>query len=173
MLGRSRYGFGGKTVRRQSDAVITKPFPVLATILNYYKNVTLLVDVIHVNHILFLATVFKVIYCGTIKTLESMKIPTMEDEIKRVITMYTVRGFYYVASILVNIKFKVIKNKGQLSATVNVVAKREHVLEMERFNRVIKEWTICYYTILPFNILSRSMVINPCVMVMFYINAFI
>ena len=30
---------------------------------------------------------------GIIKALDSMKIPVMEDEIKRVIRMYAVRGF--------------------------------------------------------------------------------
>ena len=129
-------------------------------------------DVVHINQIPFLATVSHSIHYGTSKALDSMKIPIMEDEIKRVTRMYSVRGFY-IAYIFVDIQFKAIKDRGQLSANVNVVAKGEHVPEMERFNRVIKECTRCYYAMLPFDTLPRIMVTHLLVTVMFYINAFV
>ena len=130
------------------------------------------VDVLHVNQIPFLVSVSKNIHYGTIKALDSMKIPIMEDEIKCVNRMYEVRGFH-VKYILVDIQFKAIKDRGQLTACVNVVAKGEHVPEIEHFNRVIKERTRCYYAMLPFKTLPRIMIIHLLVTVMFYINAFV
>ena len=156
----------------QPDAVITEYFPVPISIIDYYKNVVSSADVLFVNQIPFLASISKHIHYGTVKALDSMKIPVMEDEIKHVIHMYAVRGFH-VEYILVDIKFKVIKDRGHLSATVNVVAKGEHVTEIERFNRVIKERTRCYYAMLPFRKLPRIIIINLLVTVMFYINAFV
>ena len=172
MLGRSKYGVEGKTFSQQPDAITTESLPVPTTILDYYKNVELSVDVMHVNQVPLLVSVSKNIHYGTIKALNSMKIPIMEEEIKRVIRMYAVRGFH-VEYVLVDIQFKAIKDRGQLSATVNVVAKGEHVPEIERFNRVIKERTRCYYAMLPFDVLPRIMIIHLLVTVMFYINAFV
>jgi hypothetical protein len=41
MLGRSKYGVEGKTVRRQPNAVVTESMPVPTTILDYYVDVSL------------------------------------------------------------------------------------------------------------------------------------
>jgi acetolactate synthase regulatory subunit len=67
-----------------------------------------------------------------------MKIPILEDEIKRIVRMYSVRGFN-IKYILVDIQFKAIKDRGHLDAIVNVVGKGEHAPAIERFIRVIKE----------------------------------
>ena len=75
--------------------------------------------------------------------------------------------------ILVDIQFKAIKDRGHLSANVNVVAKGKHVPEIERFNLLIKERTRCHFSILPFSKLPRIMIIHLLVTVMFYINAFV
>ena len=74
---------------------------------------------------------------------------------------------------MVDIQFKSIKDRGTLTATVNVVGKGEHVPAIERFIRVIKERCRCYYAMLPFDVLPRIMVIHLLTTVMFYINAFV
>ena len=94
MLGKSKYRVEGKLVRNQPDAVITEYFPVPTSIFDYYKNFVLSVDVLFVNQIPFLASISKNIHYGTVKALDPMKIPVLEDEIKRVIRMYAVRGFH-------------------------------------------------------------------------------
>jgi hypothetical protein len=172
MLGRSKYGIEGKTVRRQPDAVVTDSLPVPTTILDYYSDITLSVDVMHVNQVPFLISLSDHVHYGTIRALDSMKIPNMEDEIKRIIRLYAVRGFH-IKYILVDIQFKAIKDRGNLEAIVNVVGKGEHAPVIERFIRVIKERCRCYYAMLPFDDLPRMMVIHLLVTVMFYINAFI
>ena len=172
MLGRSKYGVEGKNVRRQPDAVTTESMPVPTTILDYYTDVSISVDVMHVNQVPFLISVSEHIHYGTINGLNSMKIPVLEDEIKRIIRLYSVRGFN-VKHILVDIQFKAIKDRGLIDAIVNVVAKGEHAPAIERFIRVIKERCRCYHAMLPFDNLPRIMVIHLLVTVMFYINAFV
>ena len=93
-----------------------------------------------------------------------MKIPVMEDEIKRVIRIYAVRDFH-LEYILVDIQFKAIKDRGNLSANVNIVAKGEHVPEIEI--------TRCDFIMLPFRKLPRIMIIHLLVTVMLYTNAFV
>ncbi|OEU11892.1 hypothetical protein FRACYDRAFT_245012 [Fragilariopsis cylindrus CCMP1102] len=172
MLGKSKYSVQGKTVRHQPDAVDTQEISVPTKILDYYSSVTLSIDVMHVNKVPFLISVSEHIHYGTIKALDSMKIPILELEIQRIIKLYAVRGFH-VKFILVDIQFKAIKDRGQLTATVNVVGKGEHVPAIERFIRVIKERCRCYYAMLPFKSLPRIMVIHLLITVMFYINAFV
>jgi hypothetical protein len=172
MLGRSKYGVQGKTVRRQPGAVIPESMPIPTTILNYYKDVSISVDVMHVNKVPFLVSISEHIHYGTISALDSMKIPILEEEIKRIIRMYTVRGFY-VKHILVDIQFKAIRDRGLLDANVNVVAKGEHAPMIERFIRVVKERCRCYYAMMPFDDIPRIVIIHLLITVMFYINAFV
>ncbi|OEU10337.1 hypothetical protein FRACYDRAFT_247347 [Fragilariopsis cylindrus CCMP1102] len=172
MLGKSKYSVQGKTVRHQPDAVDAQEISVPTKILDYYSSVTLSIDVMHVNKVPFLISISEHIHYGTIKALHSMKIPVLELEIERIIKLYAVRGFH-VKFILVDIQFKAIKDRGKLTATVNVVGKGEHVPAIERFIRVIKERCRCYYAMLPFKTLPRIMVIHLLVTVMFYINAFV
>jgi hypothetical protein len=172
MLGRSKYGVEGKTVRQQPDAVVTDSLPVPTTILNYYVDVSLSVDIMHVNKIPFLISISEHIHYGTINALDSMKIPILEEEIKRIIRLYSVRGFH-VKHVLVDIQFKSIKDRGKLEAVVNVVGKGEHAPMIERFIRVIKERCRCYFAMSPFEDIPRIMIIHMLVSVMFYVNAFI
>jgi hypothetical protein len=101
-----------------------------------------------------------------------MKIPVLEDEIKRIIRVYSIRGFH-IKYILVDIKFKPLKDRGLLDAVVNVVGKGGHAPMIERFIWVVKERCRCYYAMLPFDDLPRIVVIHLLKTVMFYINAFI
>ena len=172
MLGKSRYGIQGKTVRGQPSQVIAESMPLPTTILDYYKDVELSIDVMHVNKIPFLVSISEHVHYGTVSALDSMKIPIMEDEIKKIIQLYAVRGFH-IKYIYVDIQFKAIKDRGLLEAIVNVVGKGEHAPMIERFIRVIKERCRCYYAMLPFNNLPRIIVIHLLKTVMFYINAFI
>jgi hypothetical protein len=172
MLGRSKYGVEGKTVRRQPDSVYTESLPVPTTILDYYKDVSVSVDIMFVNKVPFLVSISEHIHYGTINALDTMKIPILEDEIKRIIRLYAVRGFH-VKYILVDIQFKAIKDRGLLDAIVNVVGKGEHAPMIERFIRVIKERCRCYYAMLPFDNIPRIVIIHLLKTVMFYINAFV
>ncbi|OEU17119.1 hypothetical protein FRACYDRAFT_237529 [Fragilariopsis cylindrus CCMP1102] len=172
MLGKSKYSVQGKTVRGQPDQVLTDSMPVPPTILDYYKDVELSVDIMHVNKVPFLVSISEHIHYGTVTALESMKIPILEHEINKIIRLYSVRGFH-VKYILVDIQFKPIKDRGLLDAIVNVVGKGEHAPMIERFIRVIKERCRCYYAMLPFEDLPRIVVIHLLKTTMFYINAFV
>jgi hypothetical protein len=134
MLGRSKYGVEGKTVRQQPNAVVTESMPVPTTILEYYVDVSLAVDIMHVNKVPLLVSISEHIHYGTIRALDSMKISILEDEIKHIIRMYSVRGFN-IKYVLVDIQFKAIKDRGHLDKIVNVVGRGEHAPTIERFIR--------------------------------------
>ena len=89
------------------------------TILDYYKEVEISFDVMHVNRIPFLVSVSKHIHYGTAQALESMKIPKMV--IKSIISSYKMRGFH-IDILHVHFQFKAIRDRKLLGdVTTNVV----------------------------------------------------
>ena len=98
--------------------------------------------------------------------------PTLEQALLRIFKKYAVRGFN-ITTIHVDIQFKSLKDRGNLQPSVNVVSRAEHVPEIERLIRVIKERARCYYAMLPYDKIPRMMVIHLLITVVFYINAFV
>ena len=173
MLGKSQYSYQGKRVRRQPLAVTMNLVPVPPTILNYYKDIELSADVMHVNKIPILVGISKGIHYGSVRALQSMTIPVMETDIKAMMNTYSSRGFC-IKVLHVDIQFKAIKDRNNLiGVRVNVVSRGEHVPEIERFIRVVKERARCYFAMLPVKKIPNIMVIHMIITVVFYINAFV
>ena len=176
-LGKSRYAVAGKTTRTHPDEVVPNEALVELppTILNYYKDVVLSIDILFVNRVPFLATISRNIHYGTIAALPNMKIETLEREIESVMRGYSTRGFH-VKTILVDLQFKAIKDRNNLSVLTNVCSRDEHIPEIERFIRVIKERARCYYAMLlriGINTLPKGMIMQLMRTVVYYINSFV
>ena len=150
-LGKSGYAVAGKTTRTQPDEVVPNEALVELplTILNYYKDVVLSIDILFVNRIPFIATISRNIHYGTIAPLPNMKIETLEREIEWVMRGYSTRGFSMsVKTILVDLQFKAIKDRNNLPVRTSVCSRDEHIPEIERFICVMKERARCYYAML-------------------------
>ena len=99
----------------------------------------------------------------------------MEECIDKILRAYGIRGFH-VTAIHVDIQFKSIKDRGNLNLITNVVSRGEHVPDIERHHRVLKERARCYCAMLlkvNINTLPRMMVIHLMTTVNFYVNAFV
>lgn len=109
MLGRSKFAIHGKTVKSKPDAVNAKEniVAVPPTIMEYYKEAELSVDVMHVNKIPFLVTVSKHIHFITVNALENMKMITMAEVLRQVKSSYSIQGFNIIL-IHVDIQFKAL-----------------------------------------------------------------
>ena len=177
ILGTSKYAIQGKTTSTRPDAVgdVLQAAELPPTIMEYYKDVELSIDVLHVNRIPFLATLSKSIHYSTMDALDNMKIPTVEHVIETVIHAYAVRGFH-VKVIHVDIQFKALLDREKLPVRTNIVSRGEHVPEIERYIRVLKERARCYFAILDeveIYTLPRQMVIHLMITVNFYMNTFV
>ena len=104
MLGRSKYAAKGKTKRRQPSAIDMhqQTVEVPRVIKEYYSDVELSVDVMHLNNIPFVTSISEHIHYGTAGAIDNMTCPKLENEIKNVVRSYAVRGFRVVL-ILVDI----------------------------------------------------------------------
>jgi len=98
--------------------------------------------------------------------------PLIENQIINVIKCYAIRGFSVVL-IHVDIQFKCLKDRKNITAMMNDVSKEEHVVDIERYHRIMKEQARCYYAMLPFDTLPRMMVVQLMNTVVFYLNAFV
>ena len=176
MLGLSDASVQGKRTRTQPDAVVDKVVVDLPpTIIEYYWKIELSIDVLHVNRIPFLTLISKNIHYGTVNALNNMKIPTMEDCIDKILRAYGIRGFH-VTAIHVDIQFKSIKDRNRLDLVTNVVSWGEHVPEIERHQRVLKERARCYFAMLlkiDITTIPRTMVIHLMQTGNFCVNAFV
>ena len=177
MLGISEHAMAGKRTRTQPDAVNAEEQLVALppSILNYYKDVELSVDVLHVNRLPFLASVSKNIHFTTIDALDNMKTETMERVINMILRSYGIRGFR-VITVHVDIQFKAISDRKTLECGVNVVSRGEHVPEIERMIRVLKERARCYISMLAkvgIHTIPKIMVMHIMRTVTFYLNAFV
>ena len=177
MLGTSEHISAGKTTKTQPPAINADEqlVELPPSIAQYYRDVEISVDVLHVNRLPFLASISKNIHYSTIDALDNMRIPTMESTIRQLMRSYSVRGFNVVA-IHVDIQFKSISDRNVLGPTVNVVSRGEHVPEIERFIRVMKERARCYHSMLKsvgINALPKIMVMHLMRTVNFYLNAFV
>ena len=127
IIGESKYALEGKRTRRQPEAVDTEIMEVPPQILEYYKDVRLSFDVMHVNQIPFLVSISRNIHYGTCHALTSMKIPVMEDIMKKVVKSYRSRGFN-VVMINVDIQFKPIDDRNSIPGVkINVCGRGEHI----------------------------------------------
>ena len=140
MLGRSIHTFQGKRTRKRNEAVeVEEAFsiPVPPTIKQYYASITLCADIMFVNKIPILASVSRNIHYSTATVLQSAKADDLYSGISGIMKQYQFRGMN-VTTILVDKQFECIASQFT-GVDVNVVSRDEHVPEIERLIRVIKE----------------------------------
>jgi hypothetical protein len=162
----------GKFICRQPDAVEINLVLLPKSVEDHYRDVTLAVDVMHVNKIPFLVSISRKIDYSTAHVIHCMKIPVM-DAIKCIRRAYETRGFT-IKFLLVDIQFRGIKDRNNLQGViVNIISRDEQVEDIERLIQVFKERIRCYWAMLPFKKIPRIMVVKLVETVNLYVNAFV
>ena len=87
----------------------------------------------HLNDIPFLTSISEHIHYGTANTIDNLASVKIEDELKNVVCSYAVRGFR-ITLIIVDIQFKILKDRNAVGVTFNVVSRGEYVPKIERFH---------------------------------------
>jgi hypothetical protein len=101
--------------------------PLPPQIMSRYRNITLAVDVMHVNGTPMLITISQNIRFGTIEALPNRNISTLVNGIKLVAMVYNRAGFHITAA-LMDGEFEAMRGDlADLSITLNKAAHDEHV----------------------------------------------
>ncbi|KAI2491389.1 Reverse transcriptase (RNA-dependent DNA polymerase) [Fragilaria crotonensis] len=164
----------GKTVHKRPDPVKIDHANIPGSVVSRYRNVVLAGDIMFVNKLPFFVTISRHIKFGTSELLTNRKIETIFEATKRVYQQYMKRGFK-ITSILMDGEFDTGGYRGELSAlgiTLNVVAAEEHVPEIERHIRVIKERARSVINTLPFDKVPARVIIELVYYCGFWLNSF-
>ncbi|KAI2498800.1 Reverse transcriptase (RNA-dependent DNA polymerase) [Fragilaria crotonensis] len=131
----------GKTIRKTPKAVQATYTNIPATIMSRYRKVTLAGDIMFVNKLPFFVTISRNIRFSTSEFLTNRKSETIFKAITHVHQTYAKRGFH-IEVILMDGEFDkdgLVGDVAELGITINCVAAEEHVPEIERHIRTIKE----------------------------------
>jgi len=110
----------------------------------------LAIEIMFINKIPYAMTMLHNIHFGTAELVKDMKKNTLITSIEQVIQAYQ-RHSFKIQEILADGQFKhiqqIIEQKGNM---LNICAANEHVLEIERYIRTVKERVGSIATTLPF-----------------------
>ena len=120
-------------------------------IIYIHPTVDISVYFLFIQSVAFLHTISRGFEFLTVEMIHSRKANTndMKNGLKRVITLYHARGVH-VNQINTDNEFECIKND-ILPTNLNIVAAEEHVREIERSIRTMKEGTRCGVQRLPYS----------------------
>ena len=123
ILGRSKLLAQGNTTRKQPSKadIDSQLLEVPDQIMNCYKNIELLADVLHINNMSFLTSISEDSRYGAISALDNLKCNTLEHGLKYVRRAYAIRGFNIIV-ITLDMQFKALKDENLVGMQINVAS---------------------------------------------------
>jgi hypothetical protein len=158
----------GKTVRHPTEHVAIGIDPVPVEVLEQFNKVTLVIDIMFINKVPFFITTSRGIQFGTVEALPNRQVPTVKDALRKVVELYRSRGLI-VEVILADNEFEPLRPWFPM---LNTCAANEHVPDVERFVRTVKDRTRSMYRMLPYKYLPRLVLIHLVKNAVFWLNAF-
>ena len=146
----------------------------LEILCNYYmlqEFITLSADVMFVNGVPFLTTLSRKIRLVTAEYLPTWMAKQLGSLLTKVVNLYAQGGFK-VCTILMDQEFDKVTNLLP-NVEVNTAVAREHISEIERMHRTIKEYARRTRAMLPFAHLPKPIVINLIYWTCLWLNAFL
>ena len=122
----------------------------LTTILKHYGEVTLCVDFMYVNKVPLLVTLSRNIKFGTMEAVADRKEATILKCIKGVVTLYRKAGFTVTTALMDGEFVPLCGGLVELGLRLNETSRDEHIGDIERYIRTVKERMRATYNTLPF-----------------------
>ena len=163
----------GKTVRKASPPVKPEYTNIPATIMSRYQKVTVAGDIMFVNKPLFFVTILRHIRFSTSKFLKNKKSDTIFLAIKHVYQTYLKRGFK-LKTLMLDGEFGKDGLHGEvagLGCNFNAVTREEHVPQVERNIRTIKDRSRSVVSMLPFKLIPARIIIKLIRYCVFWLNS--
>ena len=140
IFGKSLMCLKGKTTRQSTPHARVPLMKLPYEIVERYQDVQLVGDVMSINGIRFVITKSRHIKFTTVQFIPNAKVQTLLDSIIKVDNIYRTRGFR-VKTLLVDGQFACLEEGliGKRNITLNTCSNDEHVIEIERMIRTVKE----------------------------------
>ena len=161
----------GKTTRQSLPIVDSPVTAVPADVLQEYRKVTLCVDIMYVNRVAMLVSISRKIRFGTLEVIPNNKSTVLLKGLKSILQVYQRRGFQ-IEMALMDGEFGHLRGDlASMGVTLNETSRDEHVGEIERFIRTIKEWMRAIYNTLPFRKIPAQLVAEMGEACVFWLNS--
>jgi hypothetical protein len=132
----------GKNVKKQNKGIKNyQPIQIPAPIIEKYRDLRIFMDIFFVNGTPFFHTISQWIKFRTVTAIENRSKHTLLNEAQAVINLYETRGFN-VTRLEADREFTCITNN-VLPINLNIADADDHVHEVERSVRTIKERVRC------------------------------
>ena len=158
----------GKTPRKSTAHVHGSTDGVPHDIMRIHQRITLTVDIMFVNTIPFLVTMSRNMHFGTVEALPNRQTSTIKSKLQSVFQLYQHRGFI-IDALLADGEFEAIRPWFPM---LNCCAADEHIPDVERYIRTIKDRARSTYRMLPFRHLPRLMIVHLIKNAVFWLNSF-
>ena len=161
----------GKTTRRSPPIVDSPVTAVPEDVLQEYRKVTLCVDIMYVNRVAMLVSISRKIRFGTLEVIPNNKSTVLLKGRKSILQVYQRWGFQ-IEMALMDGEFGHLRGElASLGVTLNETSRDEHVGEIERFIRTIKEQMRAIYNTLPFRKIPARLVAEMGKACVFWLNS--
>jgi hypothetical protein len=157
-------------VRKTPVHVTTDYVQIPRGILERHRLVVLAVDVMFVNHVPFLVSVARGLNFITVEYTITGTEKALASCIKHIMDLYS-RGGFQVGTVLMDNEFESLRSLIPI-LSINTTAAKEHVPDVERRIRLIKERGRGIVNTLPFKKLPRIVIIELIYHVVLWLNGF-
>jgi hypothetical protein len=162
----------GKTVRQSTIPIQPVLNDLPLEIMSQYRDVTLTGDIFFVNKIMFLVTRSRHIQFSTVETIPNRKPETVLKALINVRNIYRGRGFN-ITHLLFDGEYECLRgDMASLQIQLNTASNDEHVPDIERFIRTLKERTRAIYNTVPFQKMPDRLIIEMICACNFWLNSF-
>ena len=168
LLGPNLGSLKGKTVRRPNPHVPMGIAGVPDSIMKHHQRVTIAIDIMFINAIPFFITISRNLHFGTVEVLPNRQETTIKNKLRAVTHLYEQRGFR-VTSIMADPEFEPLR---AVFPQLNTCGADEHVPEIERFIRTVKDRVRSVYHSLPYKYVPRLLLVHLVKAAVFWLNAF-
>lgn len=172
IFGKDLGSIKGKTTRQQPEHVPIQHVSLPVELMARYKDVILAGDIMYVNKIPFFVTISRNLKFGTTERLHTQTGDVLFKCLKQVVGHYHQRGFR-VTDVLMDGQFEPLRGDlATLGINLNIAANDEHVPEVERRIRTLKERARCVFNTLPFRQLPAAIAVEIVHYANFWLNCF-
>ena len=159
----------GKTPARRSTVVSGGQDGVPPDILDRHRDLVVSMDIFFINKIPFLLTTLRNLHFGTIEAIPNHQVSTVLQAIQRMLAIYHARGFR-VRTIPADPEFQPLDGIIP-GVSFNFCAQGEHVPDIERYVRTVKDRVCSGYNNLPFSRLPRLVVVRLVSNAVFWLHS--
>ena len=160
----------GKWVRGKPKRVDEGIVSIPASVMERCRDLTLAADVMFVCGLPFLITLSRKVWFVTVQYVPCRTAPELANAIKNVLKIYYRSGFKPRLA-LMDGEFDKLRQRLADSIEINVTGKNEHVGEIERLIRQVKERCRCVRADIRFKILPNAVIKALVIHVVMWLNA--